>query len=179
MTERARFERHFAPAGTGACWLWTGRVDRQGYGQFRLDSGRVRRAHRAAWLLYVGPLAPEQCVCHDCPGGDNPRCVNPAHLFVGSRGDNNRDAIRKGRLRRPPVNVLRGERNPQARFTNVEAAAIRARRTGQSAAELAAEYGVGIRTMRRLLRGETYAAAAAPWTAEEAAEWRALPEGGW
>lgn len=82
--------------GPSACWLWTGPRDRKGYG--RLSRGRrgegMVSAHRAAWELAHGPIPAGMFVCHRC---DNPPCCNPAHLFVGTASDNNRDMREKGR----------------------------------------------------------------------------------
>ena len=79
------------------CWLWTGARDRHGYGRinYRTEDGPHRSvpAHRISYLLCVGN--PQGLsVCHTC---DNPPCVNPSHLFLGSQSDNMRDAISKGR----------------------------------------------------------------------------------
>ena len=74
------------------CWVWTGAKNSQGYGILGL-AGSFWLAHRAAWFMHTG-IKPEQCVCHHC---DNPPCVNPDHLFLGTQGDNTRDMERKGR----------------------------------------------------------------------------------
>jgi hypothetical protein len=77
------------------CFLWTGNVAPSGYGQVR-RSGRTMTAHRHAFeLAYGRQPGPGMDVCHTC---DNRRCINPAHLFEGTRSDNMRDASAKGRL---------------------------------------------------------------------------------
>jgi hypothetical protein len=77
------------------CWLWTGRRDGSlRYGRTRDGEGKMGYAHRFAWRLLRGPIPKGACLCHHC---DNPLCVNPAHLFLGTRADNVRDCIAKGR----------------------------------------------------------------------------------
>lgn len=79
---------------TARCWLWTGALDRRGYGSFRGDHGTVK-AHRVAWKLQTGEsLPPEIELCHTC---DTPACVRFDHLFKGSHADNMADMAAKGR----------------------------------------------------------------------------------
>lgn len=81
---------------TSGCWPWIGSRDRRsGYGQFRLN-GRVAKAHRWAYEDAYGPLSKDAKVLHRC---DNPCCVRPDHLFVGSQADNVADMLAKGRGR--------------------------------------------------------------------------------
>src|SRR4051812_22074657 len=78
---------------TGECWLWTAYRDAAGYGRFGL-AGKVQKAHRVSYELAVGPIPAGAHVLHSC---DNPPCVNPDHLRVGSRIDNMRDKFMRGR----------------------------------------------------------------------------------
>lgn len=90
---------------SAGCWLWQGsQLGRDGYGQFVAQAGPGKAgqkhlyAHRVAWILARGPLPAGAFVCHHC---DNPTCVNPDHLFVGTHTDNMQDASAKGRLSVP------------------------------------------------------------------------------
>lgn len=77
------------------CLEWKGTRTFENYGRLFVRRRSIR-AHRLAWELVHGPIPDGLCVCHQC---DNPPCVNPDHLFLGSHQDNNRDAVRKGRSR--------------------------------------------------------------------------------
>lgn len=81
---------------TDGCWLWTGSIDAYGYGQINSGGkrGRPLKAHRVSYALLVGPVADNRCVLHRC---DNRRCVRPDHLWVGTRPENSRDMVAKGR----------------------------------------------------------------------------------
>lgn len=109
---------------TDTCWLWTGRLF-QGYGIITRKKlfGKETVAHRISWILSRGSIPSDLCVLHNCPGGDNRACVNPEHLWLGTRGDNNRDREAKGRGGRAfglrngrythPETTARGSRNGQ------------------------------------------------------------------
>lgn len=77
------------------CWIWTGARHRKGYGRFAVANRRKVYAHRYSWELAHGPIPDGLFVLHRC---DNPPCVNPGHLFLGTNQDNMRDAAAKGRL---------------------------------------------------------------------------------
>jgi hypothetical protein len=111
------------------CWHWTGQTNYYGYGLVWRD-GRAVRAHRVAFELFNGPIEAGAVICHSC---DNPKCVNPKHLFKGTRLDNNRDAASKGR--RPS-----GQRHHATRLSAKDVLAIRRSRDSQSS--LAKRYGV-------------------------------------
>lgn len=103
---------------TASCWLWTGATDRKGYGRITVD-GTPLLTHRVSWELANGTIPDALCVLHNCPGGDNPTCCNPAHLFLGNRPDNNADMQKKGRY-------ARGEQSRHSSLTDATVLAIRA-----------------------------------------------------
>jgi HNH endonuclease len=78
---------------TEGCWLWMGYRNKKGYGMFKMPD-RVQLAHRAAWMLTNGPIPDGLDVLHKC---DNPPCVRPTMLFLGTNADNQQDSVRKGR----------------------------------------------------------------------------------
>lgn len=95
MLPRERFFRHVdVILQDDSCWLWLGtRNRRSGYGRFRLN-GRLLAAHRVAWEFEFDPIPDGMNVLHRC---DNPPCVRPSHLFLGTQQDNVDDMVAKGR----------------------------------------------------------------------------------
>lgn len=80
---------------TKKCWIWTGALRRPGsHGLFAVSGSKSIGAHVAAWIITYGPIPEGMKVCHHC---DNPPCVRPSHLFLGTQKDNLQDMSRKGR----------------------------------------------------------------------------------
>lgn len=96
-----RFEEKYTPEPMSGCWLWTAATTVDGYGEIR-SGGKTAKAHRVAWTLFRYEIPPGIEVCHRC---DNPPCVNPAHLFLGTRGDNMGDCAKKGRAWNPTAEM--------------------------------------------------------------------------
>lgn len=134
---------------SGDCWLWTRKVNRDGYGRFG-GRGQNMFAHRFVWTITYGDIPKGLYICHAC---DNPRCVNPGHLFIGTLADNNEDMTIKGRRSKhlPPNGQkftkggqTAGTKNYNAKLTEDDVREIRRlRECGQKVSELSARYGVG------------------------------------
>jgi hypothetical protein len=141
---------------SGDCWPWTRSRTKDGYGQVWYE-GKVEKASRVAWILTYGAIPEVMKVLHNCPGGDNPACCNPAHLFLGTQADNIRDMVAKGRQVTP-----RGVENGNTHLTEADVRAIRALyATGDYAySGLAAAYKVGESTIARIVKGTSWASVA-------------------
>ena len=122
------------------CRNWLLAKNRKGYGVFKIDK-RPMNASRAAYVAFVGPVPAGMCVCHRC---DNPACVNPAHLWIGSYKDNWADCRSKGR-------ETKGTANGQAKLTEADVAAIRAAvRDGETQESIAARFNITHGTVSKI-----------------------------
>lgn len=148
-TLRDRFDSKIDRSELAGCWLWTSATTGR-YGLFWVGGlKRNELAHRLAYMLFVGPIPNGLYVCHTC---DNGHCVNPAHLFLGTAEDNNRDREAKGRS--APQD---GEHNPRAKLTREAVDQIRQlRAVGMLQKEIAARFGVGREAISKVLRGERW-----------------------
>jgi hypothetical protein len=126
---------------TDGCWLWRGTTN-NGYGIFLLPGEVPVRAHRHAYELWKGPIPDGAVVMHVC---DNPPCVNPDHLQIGTRLDNNRDCAAKGR--RPT-----GANHWKFKLTAQHVVAIR--NDTRTMAAIAIEYGTTASTVSRIKNGK-------------------------
>lgn len=126
---------------TPSCWLWIGAINNKGYGLFR---GKL--AHRCAFEMYNGSIPDGLDVCHNCPNGDNPKCVNPSHLFLGTRFQNMQDAIGKGR-------IPKGSQKSQAKLTEEQVNAILKFPKDVPHSQVARLYAVSRTLIRRIRNG--------------------------
>lgn len=152
LTNLERFLLRVNKTAAGGCWLWTGWLGRGGYGSFGFyGETRREKAHRAAYKLLVSDIPAGQSVLHRC---DNPACVNPAHLFLGTHADNMADMRKKGRGRSLP-----GEKSPVAKLTWADVAAIRDAHAAGAATcrELAARFNVSAANISSIIAGRTWA----------------------
>lgn len=127
-----------------ACWHWTGMTNDKGYGRLRF-LGVEYLAHRVAFALGKNTALPGVVmVCHRC---DNPICVNPEHLFLGTAADNNRDMMQKGRVAR-----VTGFRNGRGKLTAEDIQAIR--ESTERQVDLCVRYGVSDGHISRIKSGQ-------------------------
>ena len=114
-----RFFKKFEMKTSTECWDWEACVNNRGYGKFSLDSKHIY-AHRFSYIIHNGEIPKNLCVMHSC---DNPKCVNPWHLSVGTHQDNMNDKCAKNRQAR-----MFGEDNPKSKLTVEQVHDIRTKR---------------------------------------------------
>lgn len=137
------------------CWEWTGSlISQMGYGEIarnnKIRNGKHTNAHQLSWLIYNGKIPDGIFVCHEC---DNPKCVNPNHLFLGTPLDNMRDRSRKGRNKNQT-----GERNCMSKLT--EAQVLEIYQVGQQknypCKDLSDQFGVSRTTISEIVHGNKW-----------------------
>lgn len=157
-TLEARFWQKVEKGDPDECWEWRGWRDDGGYGCISVRGRRVR-SHRVVWELTDGPIPAGLCVCHTC---DNPPCVNPAHLWLGTNADNVADKMAKGRhgtgrglahgRYTKPERTPRGEGHGRAKVTDVQVRAMRERHeAGATQIALDHEYGISSGVVNKIV----------------------------
>lgn len=130
------------------CWEWTARLDSHGYGRCYFN-GKHIGAHRVSWFIFNKNFPNNTNVLHRC---DNPKCVNPDHLFLGTQKDNMIDKINKNRGKFPgPTIPLKGENNKNHKLTNEEILEIRKIGKSMLQREIAEIYGICQTQVGRIL----------------------------
>lgn len=129
------------------CWEWRKYANEHGYGRLKV-AGRMELAHIVAYRSFRGEIGPGLCVCHRC---DNPLCINPLHLFLGTHEENLLDMRTKGRQ-------VKGETHYRAKLNAQKAQAIRDRYASGSASmtELAEQFGVTSGAISAIVHGHTW-----------------------
>ncbi len=126
------------------CWNWTAAMTCKGYGRFWISGKTFLGAHQVSWILANGLIPRGQCVLHKC---DNPGCVNPDHLWLGTKGDNSLDMVSKGRS-------ARGERNSHAQISEQTVQEIRKLfRDGTKQVDLIRRFGISQGHIHKIVRG--------------------------
>lgn len=140
------WDRVERPEGDG-CWLWLGAKNRRGYGSLCIKKPKREEAHRVAYRLTFGEIPGDQVVRHKC---DNPSCVRPDHLELGTQGDNIRDAVDRGRI---AVGIRHGS-------AVLDAATVQAIREDHAAGAtiygLAKRHNVGQQTVSDIVHRKTW-----------------------
>lgn len=134
------------------CWEWTGGRQNKGYGTLSVNN-RAMLAHRFSWVIHYGDIPPRLGVLHRC---DNPGCVRPDHLFLGTQKENMQDARRKGRF--VPRGSLPGEGCPTAKLTDEKVIAIRnlRRTSGIGYKKIGRMFGVAWCTIYDVVQRKTW-----------------------
>jgi hypothetical protein len=144
-----RFNGKFIRNELTGCWEWTDSLCRRGYGEFYLN-GKKEAAHRVSWIFNNGPIPDGKCVLHSC---DNPCCVRPSHLFIGSQRDNIRDMVKKGRLKTPN---FKGELHGGAKLTELQVREILASHWLYTRKDLAKIFGVTQENISSIINGKSW-----------------------
>ena|SRR3990167_2146093 len=145
------FAENYIPEPNSGCWLWTAGSGNTGYAcAYDCDARKQIYGHRLAWKLYRGEIPTGLYVLHRC---DVRLCVNPDHLFLGTKADNNADRARKGRSNHPL-----GRDNPRAKLDEVKVAHLKsfARLLRKDAERLAAEWGVSVGSLYTIRSGYSW-----------------------
>lgn len=143
-----RFWSHVAK-GDG-CWQWRLKPSQKGYGRFAVHGRKTVYAHRFLWQLLYGAIPNGLCICHHC---DNPICVRPDHLFIGTHKDNAQDRDKKGR-----GGDISGFKHPLCKVTTSDVKKIRAlaQRTTLTQECIGVLFGVSQQAISRIVIGATY-----------------------
>ena len=131
------------------CWVWNGAINSEGYPYGKLTlNNKTWFAHRVSYMQSYGEIKPKINVCHKC---DNPKCINPEHLFLGTQKDNILDAVKKGRHKHC---VFYGQEHPMAKLTKEDVEVIRL--DNRLLREIAEEYNISISQTHRIKHNQSW-----------------------
>lgn len=152
LRQAASFILKIEASSVHECWRWNGASDKDGYGVFTVRQNRVAmtyKANRISFWFFGGDDPEDKLICHHC---DNPWCVNPLHLFIGTYTDNARDRAKKGRSFSPL-----GERNNGSRLTEGSVFEIRRLfKSGIARKELAKRFSINESTVHNIVKRKSW-----------------------
>jgi len=144
-TDKNRFYSNIIINDETECLEWKGTIKSNGYGQFKNLNKKWFHAHRYSYELFIGKIPEKMCVCHCC---DNRKCINPSHLFIGTKKDNTQDMIKKNRQ---AYVSSPGERNGRAKLKYCDIINIRKYLdSGMNCTKISKIYNVSISAINRI-----------------------------
>lgn len=133
---------------TNKCWIWLGSCNQRGYGRLKVKK-KLLFAHRISYEIFKGDIPEHIHVCHTC---DNPGCINPKHLFLGTAQDNHDDMVKKERRKSD-----QGEANPGSKLKNIDVINIRYLLKNRGfVREIALKYDISTNAIYNIKNGKTW-----------------------
>ena len=144
-----RFWEKVDKSNNEGCWIWLAYKNNKGYGEIGIKH-KLYLSHRISWIIHFGSIPKGMCVCHKC---DNPGCVNPHHLFLGTQKDNMQDMSKKNR-----ANPICGVKHCNAKLSEKQVLEIRKKYSGELGEQmmLSKEYGVSTETISRIVNNKMW-----------------------
>lgn len=143
-TVRERLEENYLVNEKNGCWEWMGMINKAGYGRITIKQKKYL-VHRAAYQEFIGLTPNNLLVCHKC---DNPKCINPDHLFLGTHKDNGEDKTKKGR-----APSFKGSKNPSAKLKEKDVKNIRKMHSkGIPSKILAIKFNINVVQINNIIR---------------------------
>jgi hypothetical protein len=144
LLDRIATQTFYSPDG---CWYWTGHINENRRAKIGI-AGVSKYVSRVIYELVKGPIPDKLLVCHTC---DNPVCINPDHLFLGTHSDNSIDMVKKGRCR-----AAFGTKSGKSKLTDIQVLEMRSLKGKMTLEELGERFGVTGENVWSILRGDTW-----------------------